>query len=352
MSEVILFLTSPKTKEREQMSLKNLRQLTKLGKDIIVLSTAGNINEEFFKLSKLVVFDFYDGKINKFVYKKSREYPVPCGGAFGSFFYSCSNPPYVIYTDTHFLSVFRNTKNLIKLALSLKYSNFFYVEDDHYFSDTGINKLSEYFTKMNAENLNAIYFGNTWTGMCTNPVIHSYFWFGNTLYFNESILDRIPETQEELESTYPDSIDYETYLYEVFYLNTYNISNIYFEDVKNGGFATIFGSDTNLNQIYSHNSIIDNSRSIFMFEKTTNILSFFINLQNLKFDKDHIILEIHRNDILIFWGKLSTSHLFYALDFDLKLSEKPNIRITFNSILTKEYKSMSEDDVRKNGWWL
>jgi hypothetical protein len=55
---------------------------------------------------------------------------------------------------------------------------------------------------------------------------------------------------------------------------------------------------------------------------------------------------------LIFWGKLSTSHLFYALDFDLKLSEKPNIRITFNSILTKEYKSMSEDDVRKNGWWL
>jgi hypothetical protein len=35
MSDVILFLTSPKTKEREQMSLENLRQLSKLGKDIV-----------------------------------------------------------------------------------------------------------------------------------------------------------------------------------------------------------------------------------------------------------------------------------------------------------------------------
>ena len=205
---------------------------------------------------------------------------------------------------------------------------------------------------MNNENLNAIYFSNVWQGICTCAVIHSYFWFGNTIYFNESILDRIPETQEELESTHPDSIDYETYLYNVLYSNTHNKSNVYFEEVSNNRFLSIFGDGTNLNQIYSHNNIISDSRSTFMFEKTTNILSFFINLQNLKFDKDYITLEIHRNDILIFWGKLSTKHQFYALDFDLKLSEKPNIRITFNSTLTKEYKSMSEDDVRKNGWWL
>ena len=90
MSDVILFLTSPKTKEREQMSLENLRQLSKLGKDIVILSTVQNINEEFFKLSKLVIFDFYNGMIDRAVYKKAREYPIPYGGAFGSFFY-CSN---------------------------------------------------------------------------------------------------------------------------------------------------------------------------------------------------------------------------------------------------------------------
>ena len=156
MSDVILFLTSPKTKEREQMSLENLRQLSKLGKDIVILSTVQNINEEFFKLSKLVIFDFYNGMIDRVVYKKAREYPIPYGGAFGSFFYCSNYPNYLIYTHTHFLSVFRNTKNLIKIALALKYTNFFYVEDDHYFSDDGINKLSEYFIRMNNESLNAI----------------------------------------------------------------------------------------------------------------------------------------------------------------------------------------------------
>ena len=355
MSDVILFLTSPKTKEREQMSLENLRQLSKLGKDIIILSTVPNINEEFFKLSKLVIFDFYNGMIDKGVYKKAKEYPIPYGGSYGSFFYCfyCSNhPTYLIYTHTHFLSVFRNTKNLIKIALAFQYENFFYVEDDHYFSDDGINKLSEYFIRMNNENLNAIYFGNTWEGICTSSVIHSYFWFGNCMYFNESILDRIPETQEELESTHPDSIDYETFLYYVFYLQTHNKQNVYFENIKNHGFSAVFGKDTKLNIIYSHDSIISDSRSTLLYEQTSDRLVLFINLENLKVDEDYITLEIHRNNTLFFWGKLSKSLKFYALNVDLKLNEKPDIRITFNSKLTKEYKSLTENDVRKNGQWL
>jgi hypothetical protein len=61
---------------------------------------------------------------------------------------------------------------------------------------------------------------------------------------------------------------------------------------------------------------------------------------------------VKKNLIPFIWGKLSKSRAFYALDIDLKLNEKPDIRITFNSKLTKEYKSLTENDVRKNGRWL
>jgi len=39
MKDVILFLTSPSNEEKKQSSLTNLRQLKKLNKDIIILST-------------------------------------------------------------------------------------------------------------------------------------------------------------------------------------------------------------------------------------------------------------------------------------------------------------------------
>ena len=77
MHDVILFLTSPSTPEREKLSFNNLERLKLLGKDIIVLSTSPNISEKYYDLAKLVIFDFYNGKIDKNLYKKANEYPIP-----------------------------------------------------------------------------------------------------------------------------------------------------------------------------------------------------------------------------------------------------------------------------------
>ena len=52
MKDVILFLTSPTTEYKKQISLNNLRQLKKLNKDIIILSTSSLVDQELIKVVK------------------------------------------------------------------------------------------------------------------------------------------------------------------------------------------------------------------------------------------------------------------------------------------------------------
>jgi len=351
MNDVILFLTSPKTPEREKLSLENLRQLSKLGRDIIVMSTVPNINEEYYKLATLVVFDFFQGKLNKFFYKKANTYSIPYLKPYGAYYYSFTTPKYIIYTDTHFLSVFRNTKNLIKLAYSLKYKNFFYVEDDHYFSETGLSKINEYFTRANHNALNAIYFTNVWEGVYTATVTHPHFWFGNCAYFNESILSNFPENYEELESQFPQTCDYETFLYNATYASVHNKTNVHLESVKDCGFESIFGSDSKINQIFSHFNIADDSRINIIPYKNQNLYKLILNFK--KFDlPDHITyVKVFVNDELFVGVHLNLKETLNVVDLNLKLDTETNIKIMFDSDVVKEFKSLIKDNVAKNGSW-
>jgi len=351
MNDVILFLTSPRTPERESMSLENLRQLAKLGKDIIVLSTVGNINEEYYKLAKMVVFDFFQAKIDKFFYKKANTYSIPYLKPYGAFYYSSSAPNYLIYTDTHFLSVYRNTKNLIKLAYALNYKNFFYVEDDHYFSDIGLDKINEYFLRIQHNSINALFFTNMWDGLVKSQVTHSYFWFGNSAYFNESILHKFPENYDELESQFPYTCDYETFLYNATYLYVHNKTNVVLESIKEGGFAAIFGSDSKINQIFSHYNISDDSRINILQYKQQNLYKLILNFKKFDLPDELFHVKVYVNDELLVGVPIRLKESQHVIDLNLKLDDKPNIKIMFNSQVVKEFKSLTKDIVAKNGSW-
>lgn len=351
MNDVILFLTSPSTPERQEMSLNNLKQLKKLNKDIIVLSTSPNINSEYYDIASLVVFDFFKGKIDKFLYKKSDEYFIPYLKPHGSYFYCFTNPNFKIYTDTNFLSVFRNTKNLIKLAYSLNYKHFFYVEDDHYFSDDGIVKLQEYFTRINDEEINALYFTNIWDTISTTDVIHPHFWFGNSEYFNESILHKLPENHDELESQFPISCDYETFLYNTLYKFTYNKQNVILESIRNRGFESLFGTDSKINQIFSHFNISDDSRINILSYKQPNLYKLILNFRKFDMHDDFTYIKIFNNDSLICGVKLKLKETINTIDLNLDLSNSPTIKIMFDDKVVKEFKNLTLDNVIKNGKW-
>lgn len=351
MNDVILFLTSPSTPERELMSLTNLKQLKKLGNDIIVLSTIPNINPEYYDLATLVVFDFFKGKIFKELYKKANEYSVPFLKPHGAFYYGFNQPKFIIYTDTHFLSVYRNTKNLIKLAYSLNYKNFLYIEDDHYFSDYGLIKLKEYFTRINNEQLNGIYFTNTWDTLSVTDVMHSHFWFGNSAYFNESILNRIPENYDELESQFPMSCDYETFLYTNIYRYVHNKQNILIENIRGRSFEDIFGTETKINQIFSHFNIADDSRINILPYKEPNIYKLILNFKKFNMTENFTYVKILRNDQLVCGVKLKLKEIISVIDLNLNLDDAPNIKVMFDNNVVKEFKGLTKDNVIKNGKW-
>lgn len=354
MSDVILFLTSPSSPDREQLSLANLERLKLLGKDIIVLSTCPNISQRYYDLATLVVFDFYKGNVNKNLYKKANEYSVPYIKPYGSFFYRFTCPTYTIYTDTHFLSVLRNTKNMIQLAYALNYINFLFIEDDHYFSDQGLSKLNEYFLKLNTESLNAIYFTNVWDINTKTNVIHPHFWFGNCEYFLESIVNKLPETRDDLESNFPLSCDYETCIHDIFYQSTYNKQNVYMESIRNRGFESIFGSDTITNQIYSHLNVSDDSRITLLPYNKPNIYKLILNYRLFKapgIKDEPTDVKVFKNDELISDVKLSLKENINVIDLFLNLDENLSIKIMYDNKVVKEFKNLTKDKVIKNGRW-
>jgi hypothetical protein len=247
--------------------------------------------------------------------------------------------------------VFRNTKNLIKLAYSLNYKNFFYVEDDHYFSETGLSKLNEYFTMVEKNCLNALYFTNVWEGVPKTTVTHPHFWFGYTTYFNESILHKFPENYDELESQFPYTCDYETFMYYTTYLSVYNKTSVHLESVKDRGFESLFGSDSKINQIFSHHNKSDDSRINILYHKNKNLYKLIMNYQ--KFDKldETTYVSVFVNDELFIGLNLKLKQSLNILDLNLKLDKQINIKVMFNSEVVKEFKDLTKDSIENNGSW-
>lgn len=347
MNDVILYLTSPSNKIREENSLKNLKQLHKLNKDIIVLSTHKIYNPEFYNLAKLVVYDFYNVPFDKKFYKKALEYPTPYQSPYGSFYYIYSNYTYIIYVQSHFSSLCRNTKILIQLAKSFDYKNFFYVEDDHYFSDDGLKKIEEYFINLNNNELNAIYFSNVWDNM---NIIQSYFWFGNVSYFNESIISKMPSCYEDVSSQFPYTCSYESLLYYIFYETTFNKNKIQFEDVGKNSLISLFGTDSKLNQYYSYCNITDDSRISIVYNKQINgpTLLFFLN--DLKMEKDINVIEIKSNNKTFHTFEYHVKNPFYVYWLNININQTPDLQIYMNGKFLKEFINLNMETVKNNGY--
>jgi len=331
MKDVILFLTSPTTEYKKQISLNNLRQLKKLNKDIIILSTSSLVDQEFYDIATYVIVDENKNIIHKRLYNKQMGYSQPYRSAKSVFHYEIKNDynlNIVIYQKTNYLNVYKNTKNLISFAIALEYDQFFFVEDDHYFSDTGINQIQTYFN--NIKSLNAIYFSNKW---CHN-IIRSHFWFGNCRYFQESILNKFPEDIDEIDSNYPYFSYYELFLYTQMYHTTHNKNGVIFESFDDKPFDLLFGNDSQLNQNCTEECLNSDLRCNIVYDYRYSQPTFLFVNNNTQ---SHIV--VYKNNVvyideLIKQGNNQWIIKPISIDGEIKVELNDSIIKTFN--LTSE----------------
>lgn len=350
MQDVILFLTSPIDKNRMENSLRNLKQLVKLNRDIIVLSTVPNINKEFHDIAQVVIYDFYDGTIPKKIYYDAFNRQIPYNGQYCTFYYShpLNGTECFIFPNTKFLGVLRNTKTLITYARSQQYKNFLYVEDDHYFSDAGIKKLNDYFIDINTSELNAIYFTNEYS---SGHVIQSYFWFGNLNYFCESVLSNFPERIDDIHSSFPYVCCYEYMLANLCLTYVHNKSNIKFENVCNTLFLSLFGTDSEFNQYYNFSNISDDSRLNIVNTKKDGWSILVLSTIGLNLESGDNILKIkidgsnsHEHEI-----NLNGCNMHY---YFINTTDIINVNIYLNEVLVKEFKNIYYENLTFNGIYM
>ena len=341
MKDVILFLTSPSTEEKKQSALTNLRQLKKLNKDIIILSTNHITDLEFHNIAKYIIIDENKNVISKKTYHKLVGYPTPYRSAKAVFHYSINNNcglNIIVYQDTNYLNVYKNTKNIISFAIALKYENFLFVEDDHYFSDTGLDRINKYFQDI--KSLNAIYFTNKWQ----HEIIRSHFWFGNCKYFQESILNKFPESIDDVDYNHPYFCFYEMFLYTQMYNDVHNKSNIVFESLDNNPFNKLFGSDSQLNQ---HNKDdhqnSDISCNILYNLKNNKPTFFFVNRSS---KKTNMSVIVYKDGVVVLERllKIDNDELIIepiSIDGEIKVEVDGYIIKTFN---------LNHDNILFNGY--
>lgn len=337
MNDVILFLTSQTTESRKQMALTNLRQLKKLNKDIIILSTTPIVDQEFHDIAKYIIIDENKNVVSKRIYKKLMGYSQPSRTAKSVFHYSLPNPlglNIVVFQNTNYINVYKNTKNLISFAAALEYDNFFYVEDDHYFSDVGLDRIKTYLNDIHS--LNAIYFSNKWH----HEIIRSHFWFGNCRYFSESILNKFPESIEDADNNYPYFAYYELFLHTQMYVGTHNKDKVVFESFDDKPFKTLFGEDSQLNQYCTENNTNSELCCNIVYSHKTNQPTF---LFFYKLNKQiHIV--VYKDEKIIIDKSLNTNEYILepiSIDGEIKVEVDDNIIKTFNVTL---------DDILLNGY--
>lgn len=339
MNDVILFLTSQPTESRKQMALTNLRQLKKLNKDIVILSTTPIVDQEFHDIAKYIIIDENKNIVSKSIYKKLMGYSQPAYTAKSVFHYSMKNPlglNIVVYQQTNYINVYKNTKNLINFAVALGYDNFFYVEDDHYFSDEGLQRIERYLQDM--QSLNAIYFSNKWH----HDIIRSHFWFGNCRYFSESILNKFPESIEEADGNYPYFSYYELFLHTQMYFNTHNKDKVVFESFDDKPFESLFGVNSILNQHCTEDNIDSDVHCNIVYNFKTDKPTFLFFQKPTK--KMHVV--VYKDEKILIDRILDTSKKEYIIE---SISIDGKIKVEVDDKIIKTF-NVTLDDVLLNGY--
>lgn len=340
MNDVILFLTTQPNELRKQMALTNLKQLKKLNKDIIILSTTPIVDQEFHDIAKYIIVDENKNVISKSLYKKLMGYSQPYRGGRSVFHYSIENTRglnIIIYQNTNYLNVYKNTKNIINFATALGYENFFYVEDDHYFSNVGLDRISKYFDDV--KSLNAIYFTNKWH----HDVIRSHFWFGNCNYFQESILNKFPECMEDIDDNYPCFTYYELFLYTQMYDRVHNKNKIVSVSFDETTFNQLFGQDSQLNQHSSDDKQNADAACNILYNFKSNENNFlFINKSKNK--QTHVV--VYKNNIPIIDKLLKIDSEGWILE---PISIDGEIKVKVDNDIIKTF-NLTPEEVLLNGY--
>lgn len=334
---VVLFLTTPNSHNRIKMCLENFKQLEKLGYDIITLTTTDCLPDYIYERSKLVIHDYNELVCSKKDYYK---YFVESNG-YGYFFW---NDNYVhevrFFQDTHFPSVFRNTRTLIHFAEALSYDKYFFVEDDHYFHDDDLIQIKNLFKKLDENDIIVFTFQKC-SPLLNNPerVYCAWFHLAKTYSMNE-IYKNVSYTKKQFLSDKNLYLNFYEYTFKQL-IQLYKPQNSKLLEL-NDEINELF-KNSSLNQIYSFKSLIDDARCNFIYDYQQNKRIFFYTSNGAK---EPTNVKIYIDDHLFNENTLQPGCWYYVIISDEYIS---STTVIVNDTYKKSFANLEIEDVIYNG---
>lgn len=336
--KVVLFLTSPSSIKRSEMSLKNFKQLKKLGYDIITLSTNDFLPDYICENSKMIIYDYNKSICDKKQYQK---YYKSTGGNGYFFWFQNSEHKVVFFHKTNFPSVVRNTRTLVHIANSFDYDKYFFVEDDHFFHDDDLKIIHKYFEKLDTDDLIVFTFDRN--GSKGDNVYCSYFHFGVSSALNE-IVRKFAYTNDEFIKSNP-------HLYFHFYEHIFKclIHNNKPKNLKileiSDPILQVF-KKSSINIVYSYMNLDDDCRCNFLYDVNNNNYIFYYHtngldsIVNLKIFVDN---KLHEN-------KNISPSCWYITNISAELIN--DTKVILNDKIVKNFKNLNINDIIYNGEFI
>jgi hypothetical protein len=329
MKKVVLYLTSPSSISRSNLSLKNFKQLQKLGYDIITLSTTDFLPDFIVENSKVVLYRYKNEQCNKKYYYN---YYKDCKR--GYYVWSLgSNHTVVFFHNTHFPALLKNTKDLICLAESFGYDDYLFIEDDHFLHDDDLNKIHDLFNKLNESDLIPFYFHSG------TPVYCSYLHFGKTKKMADIFL-KVPEKIKDFEN-------------DSFYLNFYEhvfrhlVYKFKSDDLKineiTEKITDVFPKST-FNLVYSFLNLDDDTRCNFIWNDVTKKNAFYYHAVGIPTDTK---LDFYLDDEFQY-SMIIKPGCWYLNESTLD-SEIKKTKVIINDKIVKSFDNLNVDQIIHNG---
>ena len=333
--KVVLFLTSPNSWKRTEMSLNNFKQIQKLGHDIITLSTNDCLPEYFYENSKVVIHDY-----NKHICdaKHYYEYKKRTGQGYWIWYGSSIGHRATFFHKTHYPSVIRNIKTLILFAKSMGYEEYLYCEDDHYFHTDDLLKINAFFDELKQSDLLVFPFNNIPNDESTK-VYCSYFHFGKLNQEVLNIFKKFAYTSEEFiknEKIY-------LYNFEQTLTNAilaYKSENLKLKEIYN--FIEII-NNSKFNIVYSLRNLDDDCRCNFIYNTIdkTNILYYHVGAIN-----EHVDLKVFVDNNLHYSDTIY-SHGWAMIKIEDSLINQT--KVVLNNKIVKTFENLNVNDIIYNG---
>jgi hypothetical protein len=332
---VVLFLTSPNSWRRSEMSLNNFKQIEKLGYDIITLSTNDCLPDYFYKNSKIVIHDYNEHICEA---KHYFEYKKRTGYGYWIWYGSSIGHQVTFFHKTHYPSVIRNIKTLILFAKSMGYEEYLYCEDDHYFHTDDLLKINAFFDELKQNDLVVFPFNLTPDDDSTK-VYCSYFHFGKLNQEVLNVFKKFAYTSDEFiaeENLY-------FYIFEKIIINTihaYKSENLKLKEIYN---FTELINNSKFNIVYSVQNLDDDSRCNFIYNDIdkNNVLYYHACGLNVNVD-----LKVFINDNPYYYTTVSPGG-WALIQIENSLINKT--KVVLNNKIVKTFKKLNVNDIIYNG---